>query len=269
MSDLPLPCGVEPDGAVFETATSWLRPVFWRGQPAMAKRLKPHSDEAAGAAFLAHWCGEGAVRLYFAQGDTLIMERATGTASLRALVLSGGDDGAADVLAATIRRLHGAAGTPPAAAEPLAARFRALFERAGVHPTLAAGASVAETLLAMPQGSPIALHGDLHHGNLLDGGARGWLAIDPKGVVGERTYEVANLLRNPSPVVEVVLDSERALRHAGLYGQRLGLDAGRILRFAHAHAALSAAWDLEDGVDPTFSLACARMLDDLTRVRIG
>ncbi len=269
MSDLPLPPGAEPDGAVFETATSWLRPVLWRGQPAMVKRLKPHSDEAAGAAFLAHWRGEGAVHLYWSRGDALIMERATGTASLRAMALSGGDDGAADILAATVRRLHGAAGVVPAAAEPLAVRFRALFERADDHPALATGAAVAEALLAVPEGPQVALHGDLHHDNLLDGGARGWLAIDPKGVVGERAYEVANLLRNPSPEAALVLDPDRARRHAALYGRRLGLDADRILRFGHAHAALSAAWDLEDGIDPSFSLACAGMLDGLTDVRIG
>ena len=28
-------------------------------------------------------------------------------------------------------------------------------------------------------------------------GSRGWLAIDPQGLIGERTYEVANLLGNP------------------------------------------------------------------------
>lgn len=32
----------------------------------------------------------------------------------------------------------------------------------------------------------VTLHGDLHHGNVLDFGASGWLAIDPKGLKGER-----------------------------------------------------------------------------------
>lgn len=41
------------------------------------------------------------------------------------------------------------------------------------------------------------LHGDVHHGNVLNFGARGWLAIDPRGLVGERAFDHANLLCNP------------------------------------------------------------------------
>jgi streptomycin 6-kinase len=32
----------------------------------------------------------------------------------------------------------------------------------------------------------VVLHGDIHRGNVLDFGHRGWLASDPKGLVGER-----------------------------------------------------------------------------------
>jgi aminoglycoside/hydroxyurea antibiotic resistance kinase len=45
------------------------------------------------------------------------------------------------------------------------------------------------------------LHGDLHHGNVLDFGLRGWLAIDPKGLLGERGFDFANIFTNPiSPI---------------------------------------------------------------------
>ena len=40
------------------------------------------------------------------------------------------------------------------------------------------------------------LHGDFHHYNVLKS-ARGWLAIDPKGVIGPKGYEVGPLLINP------------------------------------------------------------------------
>ena len=40
------------------------------------------------------------------------------------------------------------------------------------------------------------LHGDFHHYNVLKS-VRGWLAIDPKGVVGPKGYEVGPLLINP------------------------------------------------------------------------
>jgi streptomycin 6-kinase len=41
------------------------------------------------------------------------------------------------------------------------------------------------------------LHGDLHHGNVLHDSERGWVAIDPKGVLGEPEYEIGVALRNP------------------------------------------------------------------------
>ena len=49
------------------------------------------------------------------------------------------------------------------------------------------------------------LHGDIHHGNILDFGARGWLAIDPKRLQGER----ASTMRTCSAI------RTSATRHVG------------------------------------------------------
>ena len=38
---------------------------------------------------------------------------------------------------------------------------------------------------------------DLQHYNVLFDSDRGWLAIDPKGVIGEVEYEIGASLRNP------------------------------------------------------------------------
>ena len=47
------------------------------------------------------------------------------------------------------------------------------------------------------QGERVLLHGDLHHWNILSATRQPWLALDPKGVIGEREYEVGAWLRNP------------------------------------------------------------------------
>ena len=43
---------------------------------------------------------------------------------------------------------------------------------------------------------PVLMHGDFHHFNILSS-ERGWLIIDPKGVIGPACYEVGPLLLNP------------------------------------------------------------------------
>jgi streptomycin 6-kinase len=52
-------------------------------------------------------------------------------------------------------------------------------------------------------------------------------------------------------------------RLADLCAAGLGMDATRILAFAFAHNGLSAAWDMDDGLDPGYSLNCAELLSGL------
>ena len=44
---------------------------------------------------------------------------------------------------------------------------------------------------------PVFLHGDLHHGNLLQSADGRWVTIDPKGLAGDPSFEAAAWLRNP------------------------------------------------------------------------
>ena len=129
-------------------------------------------------------------------------------------------------------------------------------------PLLGRCAAVARALIATER-DIVPLHGDLHHDNVLDGGARGWLAIDPKALLGERSYEIANLLGNPWPHAEIVHRTDRMERLAHFYADRLGLDVRRVLAFALAHAGLAASWDIEDGSDPRYRLRCAELLDPI------
>jgi streptomycin 6-kinase len=117
-------------------------------------------------------------------------------------------------------------------------------------------------------GAPVVLHGDLHHFNLLRSGADAWVAIDPKGVVGEPAYETGALLRNPKPALLSQPSPARLLqRRASVLAEMLGFDLARVLGWAYAQAVLSAAWSVEDGEDPSFALAVADLLEPLTRGR--
>jgi streptomycin 6-kinase len=110
------------------------------------------------------------------------------------------------------------------------------------------------------------LHGDLQHYNVLLDADRGWLAIDPKGVVGEVEYELGASLRNPGERPDLFASPDIVERRVRLHAARLGIDADRTLRWACAQAVLSAIWTVEDGfpVDSAhLSLQLARAIEPL------
>jgi streptomycin 6-kinase len=256
---------LEPDGIPFDTPHSWLLAVRHAGTPAILKIRKSTSDETLTAALLDYYGGDGAVRLIMAYDTAVLMERACGVRSAWAMATQGEDDAAADILADTVARLHAPrTRTPPAGLISLDVWFSSLLQRRTQSEVFARAADIVEALLASARDQTV-LHGDLHHNNVVFDAARGWLAIDPKGLWGERSYDVANLLRNPHYHPAIVHDAERMRRHATHYAWRLNLDADRILRFAFAHAALSAAWCMDDGLAPAFSLRAADVAMNLIR----
>lgn len=123
----------------------------------------------------------------------------------------------------------------------------------------------AELLDSMAE--PVVLHGDLHHGNVLAACRERWLAIDPKGVIGEPAYETGALLRNPLPELLAEPQPRRLLaRRADQLADELGFDRKRVLDWAVAQAVLSACWTLEDhghGWEPM--IACTELLAGIKR----
>jgi streptomycin 6-kinase len=105
--------------------------------------------------------------------------------------------------------------------------------------------------LCASQGRTRLLHGDLQHYNVLYDSARGWVAIDPKGVIGELEYEVGASLRNPVERAELFASPQIVERRLTSYAARLQLDADRALRWTFSQAVLSAIWSVEDRVAVT------------------
>lgn len=109
------------------------------------------------------------------------------------------------------------------------------------------------------------LHGDFHHFNLL-ASARGWLAIDPKGVIGPRGYEAGPFLINPAGRFLNEGDpATRAGRRIAILSESLGMERERIRNWGFCHAVLSAWWSIEDN-DPGrdgYSLRCAELFRQL------
>jgi streptomycin 6-kinase len=243
-----------PDGEAIATPSSLLLPVRHRGQPAMLKIVR-EEEERRGGRLMAWWNGDGAARVLAQDEQALLLERATGPRSLATMVAAGDDDEASRILCATAARLHAPRRGPPPELAPLSGWFEALSPAAGIHGGLLAQAdAAARDLLAVPR-EVVTLHGDIHHGNVLDAGAVGWVAIDPKGLLGERTFDFTNILRNPDAAT--ALAPGRFGRQVDLLADAAALDRQRLLKWTLAFAGLSAAWHLagHEPADLDFAVA--------------
>ena len=239
-----------PDGAEIVTPRARLFPVRRDGQPAILKALSDVSDETDAPRALAHFAGRRAVRVLAEADRVVLLERAVPGTPLTELVAAGRDDEATAIIADIAAALHH--GDPPdgfATIGTWADAFRRQRER-GPHPLLPpAMLDRAETLyrdLAASQGRRFLLHGDLHHENILRG-ERGWLVVDPKGLVGEAAYEVVMSLGNPHTLWPYPGDRNVMARRVAIFAERLALDRDRILNWAFAHMVLGACWHIEDG----------------------
>ncbi len=128
---------------------------------------------------------------------------------------------------------------------------------------LARSFEMANTLLGSPQDISL-LHGDIHHDNILDFGARGWLAIDPKGLIGERGFDFANLFCNPdmaNPATAIAGRPEVFARRLEIIGSKAGIDRQRLLKWIIAYVGLSAAWTIAEGNSPEHGLSIGALAE--------
>lgn len=106
------------------------------------------------------------------------------------------------------------------------------------------------------------LHGDLHHENILFSENRGWLAIDPKGVIGDPYFDLISFLFNH---LFDKKDPEGTLKYRiESLVDGLGLNRERLLKAGVAMSVLSVCWSIED-LNPDWHSAyqCAKWIYDL------
>jgi streptomycin 6-kinase len=234
-----------PDGEPVVTHSSNLLPVLWRDKPAMLK-LSADEAERSGAAVMHWWDGHGAAKVYCHDADAIVLERAQGGRSLLTMAAEGEDDEASRILCDTVAKLHAPRRAPKPPLIPLARWFRDLASAAAKYGgVLIDCRDIATALLAEPRGETV-LHGDIHHGNVLDFEEHGWLAIDPKGLVGERGFDYANIFANPE--LSTVTDPARLRRQLPIISAAANIEPARLLRWIAAYCGLSAAWFLDDGM---------------------
>ena len=258
-------------GETFETETSLIAYGRRDDRPVVLKLVKELGDEWHAGAVLRAFDGRGMVRVHELADGAMLLERLTPGHSLVEMSVSGRDDDATAVMADVI----GAMSPSTALNESPSVgdwgrgfeRYAATGERR-LPPDLVALAARHYDRLTESQTSPRLLHGDLQHSNVLFDDERGWLAIDPKGVVGELEFEIGAALRNPIERPDLFASPAVIERRIAQFTERLRLDADRVLAWAFAQSVLSAIWNIEDGAVAGTELRALRLAESI-RAMLG
>jgi len=248
---------LQDDGQVFKTQSSLLQPVIYKGVKAMLK-IPIAIEEHRGTALMICWDGNGgAAKVFEHDKNALLMERAVGSRSLKQMVLDGNEDEANRIICGVAAKLHEAKCCHIPELVPLPVWFSALKPAADKYGGIFVKCSaIANQLLNKPI-ETVVLHGDIHYENILDSGTGAWLAIDPKGLTGERGFDFANIFCNPD--IQTALSPGRLPRQVKLIATEAHLNPKHLINWIVAWAGLSAAWILNDGEDAELQMTVAEI----------
>lgn len=236
-------------------AVSWVAPVeLGDGTEAVLKVGLPHHESRFEAEALRFLDGYGAVRVLDVSEDGygLLLERCVPGTDLWSLDEPEGDEVAGRILKRMWREPD-----PGAPFALLSNVVDAWWERLSI--PAAAPKYDAETVayaiargreLIANQPRLVVLHGDFHPGNVLAAQREPWLVIDPKPLIGEPAFDLAQWLYNRSRFYGRADDPEALLRRSTVrFASELDLDPHRIAGWAFVK---SVGWQCQPAVVSLF-----------------
>lgn len=237
------------------------------GQPVVLKVCHPGHETVEEATALRHFDGRMCVRLldYDPGLEVLLLERAEPGEMIETL-----RDGVAEIAAAAALMRGLWRPPPPLHSFPLAVDWlNAALAPESLPGTKRLYSWVVPALeraaeMQADKVEPLLLHGDLHQGNILSAQREPWLAIDPKGVVGDAAWEVAPFLFNSLKRDDAGERPRMARRRADQFADELSFDRARLYTWSVVRALQSAFWSLRDdtamGRNWQAAMACAEEL---------
>ncbi|MFY1709029.1 aminoglycoside phosphotransferase family protein [Tritonibacter scottomollicae] len=206
-------------------------------------------NEASGLAYLERCEGAGVVRVFERSADAVLMEWLEGPSLgdlARAKGAEAADHGVTDVAARLCATRISGAGLLP-----VSTVMSPLRDASFTSPEAQDAQGVARACLDQLQcgvGEDVALHGDLHHDNIIQT-AQGLRAFDAKGLVGPRAYELANAFRHPRGCRAHAAEPQVIRRRAMMWGRVAGCTAREQLHWAIAKLLLSMLWSGQETLD--------------------
>ncbi len=224
--------------------------------PVVIKASPPHPEAVAELEALRHHDDPAIIRVIRADPDISIMmqRRVLPGTTLKSAIDAGelSEREAVDIGASLMRR-YWIEPPPDVPFIDLKSWFKALYAYRASYPNgggpiphrhLELAIRQADELLETPR-DEVTLHGDIHHYNILRDGEHGWTLIDPKGLVGERGYDIGTWLLNPMGFDRRTDVAEMTEYRLNRFSELLGIERHRLWQWAMAHAVLSDCWNLE------------------------
>lgn len=110
-------------------------------------------------------------------------------------------------------------------------------------------------------------HGDLHFDNITQHNDA-WLAIDPKGIIGETAFEAAAFdLIEENEWEDSHTIQEKITTRIGQFASALNIDKNRLLSWYFVRAVISAQWFIEDNGNPDNALRLAAKIYPLLKTK--
>lgn len=232
-------------------SSHYLLSGFQKSQPIILKLSQDAKGLQQESAALEAFFGFGVVKVFAEEDGMLLLERAMPGLSLKSYFPKQ-DYAAIQITCDCIKQLHNAPIPKHHLLPHIKDWLKTLDDNLDIPLPILSKARLIRDELLKTSSNDVLLHGDLHHDNILRQGD-GWIVIDPKGVIGEPTYEVAAFIRNPMPEL---LTEHNALdiieQRIADFSSILELPEQRVLQWCFVQAVLSWVWALEDGCDTNY-----------------
>ena len=194
--------------------------------------------------------GYGAVQIIEHKKGELLLERAKPGKSLKSYFPSM-DKEAIEITCIIMKRLHKAPYSKKSFPH-IRDWLKALDKEWDIPENHLNKARILRDKLLLSSGADVLLHGDLHHGNILNG-KEGWVVIDPKGVIGEEAFEVGAFIRNPMPRLLQFTGAKNIIKKRIEYFSKiLDISESRISDWCFVQSVLAWIWALEDDGDLSY-----------------
>ncbi|MFE1591230.1 aminoglycoside phosphotransferase family protein [Nocardia sp. NPDC058705] len=260
-----------PDGPIMHGCIGVVIPVRRRDlPPAVIKISFPHPGNVFEPDAFVAWNGQGAVRLFERDDEryAMLLERTDG-ATLADVTDVTDFDEAVGILGRLSHRLavDAPAGLPRLSdiVADWTDEIRTTAAELGNPLPRRSLDIAAETLRDLGPDQPETLvHGDLHDANVLRGDREPWLAIDPKGYVGDPAYDTITVIRSLrfAPLLFASDPATDIHRGLDLFCEAAEIDRERARRWAQVRAVKAALWGRRHG-DPDWLIRATDQLAEM------